>query len=154
MGSTLNDAIKNDAERERIRKILKESDSKYNYKKKEKPLFESLSSIDPDIIIEKYVILTHLISYEFRAFLSSGVNPFEVTVFKEVVAKKYPNQQTILAKFNEINEKYKSALHKTQNLFIKRIKTHELGGRNYVSSTYILIIEYLFSYNKCENKKK
>lgn len=134
MGSTLNDAIKNDAERERIRKILKESDNKFNYRKKEMPLFESLNSIDPDTIIEKYVILTHLISYEFRAFLASGVNPFEITIFNDIVAKKYPNQQTILAKFNEINEKYKPALHKTQNFFIKRVKTHELGGRDYVSS--------------------
>lgn len=129
MGKALNDAIKNDEERIKIQKMLNESDSKYNYRKKELPLFESLFKMEADEIIEKYVILNHLISNDVKFHLQNDSNPFKVSIFKDIISKKYPETDNILQKFNEINEKYRVILHKTQNFLISRIKNHDSGGR-------------------------
>jgi len=129
MGRKLNETIKNDEERKRIKKMLEESDLEYNYRKREIPFFESVEKTDPEVIIEKYVIMTHLISYDFRNYLLNGINPFDITIFKDVIQKKFPNCESVLQKFLEINQKYKATLHKTQNFFVKKIKCHQDGGR-------------------------
>lgn len=152
-GKMMEEAMKNDAERLKIKKILRESDHKFNYKRREQSIFEALNDCDPDKIIEKYVILSHLVSYEPKAYLTYGVNPFDKTIFKEIIRKKYPNHEELCKKFFEINEKYKAVLHKTQNLLIKRIKNHESGGRIFFNtSTFELTI--FFHTNKVQEQEK
>ncbi len=38
--------------------------------------------MDPDEIIEKYVILNILVSNEFRGYLQHGQNPFESSIYQ------------------------------------------------------------------------
>ena len=135
MGKNLNDMIKNDKERIKIKKMLDESDLEFNYRKKEMPIFENLYRMDAETIIEKYVILSHIVTYDFKEYFASGTNPLEVTIFKDIIAKKFPNCESVFQKFNEINEKYKPALHKTQNYFIQRVKDHKSGGRTFYKSS-------------------
>jgi len=135
MVKSLKDTIKNDKERLKIKQMLNDSDLNYNYRKKEMPLFESVSKMDADVIIEKYVILSHLITHDLRFYLEVGENPFKITIFKDVLAQKYPDTQSLRKKFMEINEKFKPVLHKVQNYFIKKIKDDDVGGRpDYLSS--------------------
>ena len=154
MVKSLKDTIKNDKERIKIKQMLNDSDLNYNYRKKEMPLFEQIGKMDPDIILEKYVILSHLINHDIRFYLQMGINPFQKTIFRDILAKKYPDQQSLQAKFIEINEKYKPILHKIQNLFIRNIKDDNIGGRrNFLSSKFKLFL-YFIKKNHSERTRR
>ena len=140
------DSIKNDEERLRIKKIIDSSESSFNFKKKEESLYKNIKNLNADEILEKYVILSHLISYEYRYYLHYGVNPFESTIFNQLISEKYGSRDQILQKFDEINMKYKSELHKLQNHTIKQLRSYEKGGRNSLIS--IKEQEILVDYRK------
>lgn len=128
------DSIKNDEERLRIKKMIDSSESSFNFKKKEEPLYKNIKNLNADEILEKYVILSHLISYEYRYYLHYGVNPFESTIFNQLISDKYGSRDQIIQKFDAINMKYKSELHKLQNHTIKQLRNYEKGGRNFLIS--------------------
>jgi hypothetical protein len=124
------DSIRNDEERLRIKNMIDSSESAFNFKKKEEQLYKNIRNLNADEVIEKYVILSHLISYEYRYYLHYGVNPFESTIFSQLISEKYGSRDKILQKFDEINSKYKTELHKLQNYTIKQLRSYEKGGRN------------------------
>ncbi|KAL4437594.1 hypothetical protein ABPG74_017832 [Tetrahymena malaccensis] len=127
--------FKEDPDYDHIMKAAEKQSAKYDYYSKERPLFELIKEqqIDADEILEKYVIINHLLEKSTLFYLESGVNPFNTTIFHGLFKEKYGKGKEavnqIIQKYEKFNSKYALELHKIQNFQIKRIGEYELEWR-------------------------
>lgn len=79
--------FKDDVDMEKIQFMLKEYNKKYDFSS-EKEIYEKIknsgNSSLAEQILEKYVILGFLVDNYHRNFIDCGVNPFQVTIFKDL----------------------------------------------------------------------
>lgn len=119
-------AFGKDIDQENIEEMIAASQKKFNFYKKEKPLYENINNLNPEHVLEKFVILNQLIDNEMRMFLQARQNPLEITIFNELF-KSY-EQEEILRMFMTINHKYALELHRLQNSEIRRIANHDVSA--------------------------
>lgn len=78
----------------------------YDYAQKDMEAYQGLAKMDADEIIEKYVILNILVSNEFRGYLQHNQNPFEMSIYSQVIGGRYKSVQEVRDKYEEINSSY------------------------------------------------
>ena len=104
------------------------SKNRLNFFRKERQLYENIGNLNPEEVMEKFVIVNQLIDNEMRMFLNHGQNPFELTIFADLF-KDYSTQD-LYNLYMRINGKYSMVLHHLQNTEIQRIATYtETAGR-------------------------
>ena len=54
-------------------------------------------------------------------FLLNGQNPFDLTIYKNIINSKYTTVDEIYKKFEELNKKYSEDINLVQNLEILKI---------------------------------
>lgn len=119
--SNVEESWKNDADRDKIREILALSKSHFNFQK-EKDLYENIKHLNPREVMEKFVILNHMIDNEQRMYLMADQNPFSITIFAQLF-ETY-SQDELMSLYMDLNVKYSMEFHKFQNSEIKRIATY------------------------------
>jgi len=119
--SNVEESWKNDADRDKIREILALSKSHFNFQK-ERDLYENIKHLNPREVMEKFVILNHMVDNEQRMYLMADQNPFSITIFAQLF-KKY-SQDELMSLYMDLNAKYSMEFHRFQNSEIKRIATY------------------------------
>jgi hypothetical protein len=118
---------KNDPDIGKIREVALESKKKFDYSD-EVPLYESIPKLSRDEILEKYIILNHLIENKDRMYIRHGINPFTPTIFKEHFDGMTGEDLEQL--YRKYNQKYSLELHRMQNREIRRLSSWDLqAGR-------------------------
>ncbi len=133
----LKEAWKEDGDAQKIKEYVELSRKKFDFSN-EKILFEHISELDVNEILEKYVILNHLIDNKERLFLQHGQNPFKRTIFSKLF--EHYSTSEIWQKFIKLNQEYSLALHKLQNSEVKRVSIYNKhqGRKKIVSCKTIL----------------
>jgi len=100
-------------------------------------LYENIGNLNPEEVMEKFVILNHLIDNEMRLFLIEGQNPFANTIFAELF--KDLSHDQLFGLYMSINMKYSMVLHDLQNSEINRITTYtDVAGRRKLHTCIII----------------
>jgi len=127
LSTTVDEAWKKDLDKDKIKEIIELSKNRFNFRK-EKVLYENIGNLNPEEVMEKFVILNHLIDNEMRLFLIEGQNPFANTIFAELF--KDLSYDQLFGLYMSINMKYSMVLHDLQNSEIDRITTYtDVAGR-------------------------
>lgn len=98
---------------------------KYAYAQREAHLLKSIETLDPDIILEKYAILSYLMDNSPRTFLQNNQNPFSQTIFKSVLS----DLDALIPLFFNHLAFYQKEIHQYQNQQIKQLNKNNVGGR-------------------------
>ena len=123
-----------DLDYENLKLKLKSSENKYNFRENEKYLYENISKSDPSEILEKFVILGVLIDPFLKNYIKNNTNPFQITIFNEILLDFFKNDENLIKKYLEIEEKYEIVINKYQNNQIEKIKSFMGSGRDsYIS---------------------
>lgn len=123
---------KKDADAQKIKEYVEESKKKFDFSN-EKTLYENIPHFKAEEVLEKYVILNHLIDNKERLFLQNGQNPFKRSIFSKLF-ERYSTDQ-LLEKFMRLNREYALALHEFQNEEIKRVSVYDqMQGRKKIIS--------------------
>lgn len=89
-----------------------------------KGLFGHLKPDDADEILEKYVILSFLVSGNFLHHLHGGVDYFGHTIFADAIRHKYPTVEAVTARCMELRAKYQVYFNEIHNREIDRILSY------------------------------
>lgn len=109
------------------------------------------SGLDPsmaDEVLEKYAILSFLVSTDILKFLNNKVDYFSKTIFSRILSQKYPKINQVKSRFYEIRKKYLDLFAEFHNKEIDRILVFETeDSRTGFSKSFIKTAEKLIKSN-------
>ena len=79
----IREILSRDKEADKIEELYEQSKRRFNFER-EKELYEKRNELDPGEVLERYALLTYLVSREARNFLFLGNNPFKGTIFSQL----------------------------------------------------------------------
>lgn len=142
--------LENKENQEKIKKKLKDSQKKTKFasllakstksfseefikaQKTEMKNYKSLSPSKMPEILEKYAILSYLISYDFRKSLLGGGNPFLGSIYEPHLRSNgyFDSAEGFSDYFESLHQKYSKYFHEIQRNETKRLTYYPSRGRD------------------------
>jgi hypothetical protein len=99
---------------------------------REQANFDKLNGDKMPEILEKYAILSYLISYDLRKSIQVGGNPFIGSIFEPHLKEKgfFDHFDQFAGYFESLHLKYARSFHELHRSEIKRLAFYPSEGRN------------------------